>query len=39
MMKVYQASGAGAGGMPDMGGMGGEAPDMDPSGPGVEEVD
>jgi L1 cell adhesion molecule like protein len=37
MMKVYQAGGAGAGGMPDMGGA---APDMgDAAGPGVEEVD
>jgi len=37
MMKVYQASGAGGGGMPDMGGM---APDMGATaGPGVEEVD
>jgi len=37
MMKVYQASGAGGGGMPDMGGM---DPDMGATaGPGVEEVD
>jgi len=39
MMKVYQAAG-GAGGMPDMGGMGGDsAPAPDSQGPSVEEVD
>jgi len=41
MMKVYQAAGAGgAGGMPDMGGMGGGMPtDGGGAGPTVEEVD
>jgi len=39
MMKVYQAGG-GEGGMPDMGGMGGEAPPAGGgAGPTVEEVD
>jgi len=40
MMKVYQAAGAGEGGMPDMGGMGGAPPPSGGgAGPTVEEVD